>query len=142
MRSRTDPWASEEDRFTSLRGRRNFLGVLFALPPVLILLAWARGCRAEERPIVIAVAAVSGLGFLAALAWALTAQLLLARGAAYALMTIAMSALAMLLRVRPDDDGPGPSEAADRLPPDFDWDEFERGFRRELARRERRRLPV
>jgi hypothetical protein len=115
--------------------------VLFALPPILILAAWARGCRAEERAIVIAVAAVSMVGLLAALPWALTTQLLVARGIAYALVTIAMSALAMLLRVRPDDGGPGPSEAADR-PPDFDWDDFERGFRRELARRERRRVPV
>jgi hypothetical protein len=124
------------------RPRSYLEGVLFVVPPLLILGGWARGCRAEERPLVIGIAAVCGVGLIGALIWALTTHALLARGIAYSLDTLAMTALAMLLRVRREDGGSDSAGDPDSLPPEFDWDDFERGFRRELARRTRPRIPA
>ena len=75
----------------------------------------------------------------------------LAKGTAYALAVMATSSCAMLLHDRSDPDdggeevdgeGPKPPSGDDPSPFPVDWDDFERRYWEEVARRERDRVPV
>jgi hypothetical protein len=115
----------------------------------MIVGGWWRGTRPEERRLALGTALITGLGTIAAVLIADQTQAELAKGSAYALVVIATSSFAMLVRRRPGDDGmEGPDPALD-LPPDgdddpppFDWDDFERDFWGEVERQRRERVPV
>jgi hypothetical protein len=87
------------------------------------------------------IAVVLGIAGLGAFVWADQTAGRLARGSAYALVAMFAASVALLIRVRPGDDGPPRAEATEDEPPPFDWDEFERDFWREVKRRERPRIP-
>jgi hypothetical protein len=121
--------------------------MLFVVPAVFILVAWVRGTRPGEEWIVDGLALVCALAFVPALIIGVQSGDQLAKAAAYALAVISTSCLAMSLRRRPGRDGgdePDPEapqpEGPDGMP--FDWDDFERRFWADVARRERPRAPV
>ena len=115
--------------------------ILFSVPVLMIVGAWWRGTRPQERRAALWIAVVLGIAGLGAFVWADQTAGRLARGSAYALVAMFAASVALLIRVRPGDDGPPRAEATEDEPPPFDWDEFERDFWREVKRRERPRIP-
>jgi hypothetical protein len=123
--------------------------ILYVVPALMVVGGWWRGTRPEERRLALGTALITGLATIAAVLIADQTQAELAKGSAYALVVIATSSFAMLVRRRPGDDGlDGPDLALD-LPPDgdddpppFDWDDFERDFWGEVERQRRDRVPV
>jgi hypothetical protein len=118
--------------------------MLFAVPPVLIMAAWCRGCWEEERAAVWAVVGMASAALIPMLIWATTTDAELVDGSAYALVSVATAAAAMLLRRRrrPEEGGEDDPEAPDGGAPEphpVDWDDFERRFWEEVRRREGRR---
>jgi hypothetical protein len=124
--------------------------ILYAAPIILILAGRMRGCRPEERRLIAGIGAVCAVGCAAALvASRLTASLLI-EGVAYACLVMSATHLAMLLGQREDRGGEGPGgsdgDGGAPQPPDgewppFDWDDFERRFWDEVAKR-RDRTPA
>jgi hypothetical protein len=120
--------------------------MLFAVPPVLILAAWCRGCWEEERIAVWSVIAIATVALVPMLVWATTTDAELVDGSAYALVTVATAATAMLLRRRRRRDDGGPEDGVEPdggapEPHPVDWDDFERRFWDEVERRDRTRPP-
>jgi hypothetical protein len=115
--------------------------ILFSVPVAMIVGAWWRGTRPEERRAAVWIAIVLGITGLASFVWAEQTAGRVARGSAYALVAMFAASVALLIRSRPGDDGPPPAETIEEEPPPFDWDEFEREFWREVDRRERPRVP-
>jgi hypothetical protein len=128
--------------------------MVFAVPPIIILAAWWRGSRPSERRPLAAIAGLAALASVPAVIWSTSAPSDFSHGVTYALVWTAAALLAMLLRRRGaddggDDDGGGGEPGPEGEPPgpDFDWDEFERDFWREVERRRgprrpRERVPV
>jgi hypothetical protein len=123
--------------------------VLYVFPPLFILGAWAWGCRESDRPAIVAVACISAVAFVPALIWAMETAGELAKGTAYALAVMATSSCAMLLHDRSDPDdggeevdseGPKPPSGDDPSPFPVDWEDFERRYWEEVARRGRDRV--
>lgn len=117
--------------------------MLFAVPPVLIIAAWLRGCRPEERVIVASISLATAALLVPALVWTAVDTSKVAGGIAYALVTVSTASTAMLLRRRPGRGGGGGGddggEPRSPTPPPFDWDDFERAFREHVRARERNR---
>ena len=110
--------------------------LLYSLPLLTIAAAWIRGCRPGERVLVLAVATVAGATLIASLALLEASRSVLAAGAAYSAMVIFTATLAMVLRRRPEGRGGGGDQGSrPEEPPPFDWDDFERSFWAEVARR-------
>jgi hypothetical protein len=118
--------------------------MLYAAPVVLILAGRIRGCRPEERRLVIFIACIATVAFVPATIVGVLAGMTFVKGCAYAFVVVAGAHWAMLLGRRPgredppDDDGGDPGEPT----PPFDWDSFERDFWDEVRRRERDRIPA
>jgi hypothetical protein len=124
--------------------------VLYVVPPVFILAAWAWGCRETDRPAIVTIACVCAVAFVPALIWAMETATELAKGTAYALAVMATSSCAMLLHDRsdPDDGGeetlddPPPPSGGDPSPLPIDWEEFERSYWEEVKRHQRDKVPA
>jgi hypothetical protein len=118
--------------------------MLYAAPVVLILAGRIRGCRPEERRLVMIIAAVATLAFMPAVAIGVLGNLIFVKGCAYALVVVAGVHWAMLLGRRPGRDDPSDDDGGESVepPPPFDWDSFERDFWDEVRRRERDRTPA
>ena len=125
--------------------------MLYVFPPLFIIGGWAWGCRESDRPAIVTIACVCAVAFIPALVWAMESATELAKGCAYALAVMATSSCAMLLHDRSDpedggeqtdDEGPRSPSGDDPSPFPVDWDEFERSFWDEVARRNRERIPA
>jgi hypothetical protein len=123
--------------------------MVFAVPPIIILAAWWRGSRPSERRPIAVIAALAALASVPGVIWSMSTTAEEVHGITYALVWTAAALGAMLLHRRgtPDDgdDDGGSGEGPDGGPPgpEFDWDEFERDFWREVERRRARpRAPV
>ncbi|MEK6276843.1 MAG: hypothetical protein AABM29_02365 [Actinomycetota bacterium] len=123
--------------------------ILFVVPALMIVGGWWRGTRPEERRLALGTALITGLGAIAAVLIADQTQAELAKGSAYALVVVATSSFAMLIRRRPGDDWLHGGDVALDPPPDwdddrppFDWDRFERDFWGEVERHRRKRVPA
>jgi hypothetical protein len=125
--------------------------VLYVVAVLFIVGAWAWGCRESDRPAIVATACVCAIALVPALIWAVTSDNQLADGSAYALTVMVCGSCAMLLHDRsdPDDGGeerggdhPTPPSGDDPSPFPVDWDDFERRYWEEVARRGRPKVPA
>lgn len=124
--------------------------MLYAAPVLLIVAGRIRGCRPEERRLVISIAAATSIAFIPAVVGGALTGSMLVKGCAYAFIVLAGVHWAMLLGARPGEDGRGEGDSEQGPGPEagpgpeepFGWERFERGFWEEVRRRGRERLTV
>lgn len=108
--------------------------MLYLLPALLIVGAALYGCRPEERRLAAIIGSAATLAFMAALVLALDTDRTIAKGFAYALMTVAAIQWAMLAGRRRGASGENGGSDGEHVPggptpPEpVDWADFERRF--------------
>jgi len=108
--------------------------MLYVLPAFLIAGVGLYGCRVEERRLAVIIGSAATIAFIPALVLAMTTDQRIAKGFAYALMTVAAVQWSMLLGRRRGESGEsGGGEGRSlprgpRPPEPIDWADFERRF--------------